>query len=143
VNLFHYSGHAGRNGLHIWFPNKHEFYITYKDLKSLDLSNLEHVFLNACGTATGSNTGLPHGFLLVGASSVIGNLWPVSDVHAGELASLFYTNWRSKQFPRAKALQQAMITLKSTSLLKIGYLQSSLVLEILNNIGTICLIKFL
>lgn len=78
------------------------------------LTDLEHVFLAACWTATPSpllpdeNQSLATTFLTTGTHAVTAPLWPVEDQATGYLVRRYYTNWLDHRQPPALALAHAI-----------------------------------
>jgi hypothetical protein len=56
---------------------------------------------------------LPTGFLLAGASGVVGTLWEVSDYHARLLLSEFYELWQGQGIQPAEALRLAQARMRN------------------------------
>ncbi|WP_137991101.1 CHAT domain-containing protein [Streptomyces vilmorinianum] len=78
------------------------------------------VTIGACESGLGAlplaeeRLGLVRAFLQAGARSVLAALWPVDDLSAGLLLEDFYTRLRDGT-PRAVALRQAQLTLRTTT----------------------------
>ena len=102
------------------------FLLTYDDKLSLDelerflgISKfrdqpVEMLVLSACDTAIGDERaalGLAGIALKSGARSAMASLWSVSDESTAELVPVFFDNLKNKQSSKAKALQQAQLTL--------------------------------
>lgn len=78
--------------------------------KQLAKKPIELITLSACQTAEGddkSPMGLSGVALKSGARSVIGSLWPVSDMATQMLLSRFYINLKNEKMTKARALQKA------------------------------------
>jgi CHAT domain-containing protein/predicted negative regulator of RcsB-dependent stress response len=85
--------------------------------KQLSDQPVELITLSACQTAEGddrSPLGLAGVALKSGARSVIGSLWPVSDLATQQLLSDFYLNLKDENNSKAEALRQAQIKLIKT-----------------------------
>jgi CHAT domain-containing protein/tetratricopeptide (TPR) repeat protein len=88
--------------------------LTLDDLQGLELRNVSLLTLSACETAsTDGRSGI--GLASVaeasgGAQSVLGSLWPVNDLSTSLLMQRLYANLKAGM-PKAKALQQAQLTL--------------------------------
>jgi len=77
-------------------------------------SPIEILTLSACQTAEGddrSPLGLSGVVLKSGVKSVLGSLWPVADDVAKNLLPDFYNNIITKNYSKAKALQQAQLNI--------------------------------
>ncbi len=80
----------------------------YRDPEAL--YPLELLFLSACETAAGDQRaalGLAGVALRAGARSVVGSLWPISDVATSDLVARFYDGLKDPSVSRAVALQRA------------------------------------
>ncbi|SLM31863.1 exported hypothetical protein [Desulfamplus magnetovallimortis] len=102
------------------------FIMTYDKILSMNLLEefirprefaqkpVELITLSACQTAEGddrSPLGLSGVALKSGARSVLGSLWPVSDIATQKLLSTFYERLAKEEITKAKALQEAQIAL--------------------------------
>lgn len=93
--------------------------LTLVDLFTLDLSSCRLVTLSACETGLTENykshsdqyIGLPSGFLVAGATSVVSSLWTVSDFSTAFLMAKFYENLQI-QSSVAIALNQAQLWIR-------------------------------
>ena len=75
---------------------------------------LELLVLSACETARGdarAALGLSGIAVKAGARSALGSLWKVNDAAAAELVGKFYSQLRKPKTSRAKALQQAQLSM--------------------------------
>jgi len=92
-------------------------FLSLFDLYQLRLP-VELITLSGCSTglnvvAAGDELiGLTRGLLHAGAQSLMLSLWDVHDKSTAEFMTSFYRNWK-KGIPKAKALQIAMLDLKS------------------------------
>jgi CHAT domain-containing protein/Flp pilus assembly protein TadD len=91
--------------------------LTARDILSINLPGTL-VILTACqGGISGVNpgdelTGLSHAFLIAGASAVLAARWTVQTSSAIKLVREFYTHWHKQKTSPARALQQAMRTIR-------------------------------
>jgi len=121
ARIIHIASHAVFSG------EPESSYILAHD-KILDMNEIDSLFkaesfnqypvelltLSACQTAEGddrSPLGLAGVALQSGARSVMGSLWPISDIAAKTLFPLFYQQLTDKKLSKAKSLQQAQIAL--------------------------------
>ncbi|RMG05559.1 MAG: CHAT domain-containing protein [Cyanobacteria bacterium J055] len=91
--------------------------LTTAEIAQLDL-HAELVVLSACDTGRGELTGdgvvgLARSFGAAGASSIVVSLWQVPDAPTALLMTEFYRNLQENP-DRARALRQAMLTIKQT-----------------------------
>ncbi|SLM32996.1 exported hypothetical protein [Desulfamplus magnetovallimortis] len=120
-NIIHIASHGFFGG-----TSDQNFIMTYD--KILDINHMEAfirprqfagkpfelITLSACQTAEGddrSPLGLSGVALKSGARSVLGSLWPVSDIATQELLSTFYHHLKESNITKAHALQQAQMKL--------------------------------
>jgi len=92
--------------------------LSLRDLKQLNLPNVDLVVLSACETGVGNQLGngieiLGFGFQMqrTGARAAIASLWQVSDGGTQVLMNAFYTALQHKNITKAEALRQAQIAL--------------------------------
>jgi len=95
--------------------------LTLLDLFTLDLSQCRLVTLSACETGLTDLTsvsdeyiGLPNGFLVAGASSIVCSLWIVNDLSTALLMIRFYQNLKSGSAV-AVALNQSQLWLRDAT----------------------------
>jgi CHAT domain-containing protein len=93
-------------------------HLTFKDLQTWPLANLELLVLSACETALGGANqnnaevlGLGSSVLKHGAKAVMVSLWAVDDRGTALLMDQFYRHWVQGTATKAEALQQAQIAL--------------------------------
>lgn len=85
-----------------------------EEVMALDLRGTELVVLSACGTGLGITEagegvlGLPRGFAVAGARSVIMSLWSIEDQATSDLMSRMYRRYRPGRDP-AVALRRAQL----------------------------------
>lgn len=122
ADVFHYAGHSAtdavdplrssilldgnRNG-----PNS----VTAVDIAQQRLVNNAVVILSSCDSSVGNSRdgigvrGLTSAFLIGGAGSVVGSLWPVEASSTADLMIRFHRSFATSQLPVAKALRQAQL----------------------------------
>ena len=95
--------------------------------------NAYSVFLSACDTAMGEQTGadeivgLQQSFLYAGTPSVIASLWQVSDEATAELVSNYYSNLKTE--PKGQALREAQLTMLGNNKHSHPYFWSAFILS--------------
>ncbi|MCU7836469.1 MAG: CHAT domain-containing protein [gamma proteobacterium symbiont of Taylorina sp.] len=121
ARIIHIASHA------IFSGEPESSYVMAHD-KILDMNEIDGLFkaesfnqypvelltLSACQTAEGddrSPLGLAGVALKSGARSVMGSLWPISDMAAKTLFPIFYRQLVDKKLSKAKSLQKAQISL--------------------------------
>ncbi len=120
--VFHYAGHSvtdavdplrssilldgNRNG-----PNR----VTAVDISRQRLWSNAIVVLSSCDSSVGNSRdgvgmrGLTSAFLIGGAGSVVGSLWPVEGSSTADLMIRFHRAFASAQMPVAQALRRAQL----------------------------------
>jgi len=120
--IFHYAGHSvtdavdplrssilldgNRSG-----PNS----VTAVDISQQRLQSNAVVVLSSCDSSVGNSRdgigvrGLTSAFLIGGASSVVGSLWPVEASNTAELMIRFHHVFAAAGIPVAKALREAQL----------------------------------
>src|SRR5437667_3388973 len=123
ASVFHYAGHSvtdavdplrssilldgNRSG-----PNS----VTAVDIAQQRLANNAVVVLSSCDSSIGNSRdgigvrGLTSAFLIGGAGSVVGSLWPVEASSTADLMIRFHRAFASSRMPVAKALRGAQLT---------------------------------
>ena len=123
ASVFHYAGHSvmdavdplrssilldgNRSG-----PNS----VTAVDLAQQRLANNAVVVLSSCDSSIGNSRdgigvrGLTSAFLIGGAGSVVGSLWPVEASSTADLMIRFHRAFAISRMPVAKALREAQLT---------------------------------
>ena len=91
-------------------------FLTSGDIIKLKLK-ADLVVLSACNTGKGKITGdgivgLSRSFINAGVPSALVSLWNVPDSPTAELMTEFYQNYLQKGMNKARALRQAMLTMK-------------------------------
>jgi CHAT domain-containing protein len=121
--VFHYAGHSvtdaadplrssilldgNRSG-----PNS----VTAVDISRQRLLKNAVVILSSCDSSVGNSRdgigvrGLTSAFLIGGAGSVVGSLWPVEAASTADLMIRFHRAFVTSQLPVAKALREAQLT---------------------------------
>jgi CHAT domain-containing protein len=85
-----------------------------KLIKQTQSSTIDLLTLSACQTAIGDERaafGLAGGAVKAGANCAIATLWSVDDYASQKIISEFYGNVYQKNYSKAKAMQQAQLTL--------------------------------
>ena len=85
-----------------------------KLIKQTQSSTIDLLTLSACQTAIGDERaafGLAGGAVKAGAKCAIATLWSVDDYASQKIITEFYRNVYQKKFSKAKAMQQAQLTL--------------------------------
>ena len=125
--VFHYAGHSAtdavdplrssilldgnRNG-----PNS----VTAVDIAQQRLASNALVILSSCDSSVGNSRdgvgmrGLTSAFLIGGAGSVVGSLWPVEASSTADLMIRFHRAFAVSRMPVAQALRQAQLSLLET-----------------------------
>lgn len=102
---------AGANTLNR--PDEDDGILSALEVASMDLSKVELAVLSACETAQGESAGgegllgLQRSFHVAGARSVLGTLWPISDVGTRLLMMRFYRNLWEKKMSKLDAIIEA------------------------------------
>ena len=121
--VFHYAGHSAKDAVDplrssILLDGKSSGpnTITAVDIAQQRLPNNALVVLSSCDSSVGNSRdgigvrGLTSAFLLGGAGSVVGSLWPVEASSTADLMIRFHRAFANSQMPIAKALRQAQLT---------------------------------
>ena len=121
--VFHYAGHSAKDAVDplrssILLDGKSSGpnTITAVDIAQERLPNNALVVLSSCDSSVGNSRdgigvrGLTSAFLLGGAGSVVGSLWPVEASSTADLMIRFHRAFANSQMPIAKALQEAQLT---------------------------------
>ena len=85
-----------------------------KLIKQSQSSAIDLLILSACQTAIGDERaafGLAGGAVKAGAKCAVATLWSVDDYASQKIISEFYRNVYKKKYSKAKAMQQAQLTL--------------------------------
>jgi CHAT domain-containing protein len=125
--VFHYAGHSATDAVdplrssilldgNRYGPNS----VTAVDISLQRLPKNAVVILSSCDSSVGNSRdgvgvrGLTSAFLIGGAGSVVGSLWPVEASSTADLMIRFHRFFATSQFPVAKALRQAQLTFLAT-----------------------------
>ena len=120
--VFHYAGHSAkdavdplRSAILLDGNSSGRNRITAVDIAQQRLSNNALIVLSSCDSSVGNSRdgigvrGLTSAFLLGGAGSVVGSLWPVEASSTADLMIRFHRAFANSGIPVAKALQQAQL----------------------------------
>ena len=90
--------------------------VTAVDISQQRLTNNAVVILSSCDSSVGNSRdgvgvrGLTSAFLIGGAGSVVGSLWPVEASSTAALMIRFHRAFAKSRLPVAEALRQAQLT---------------------------------
>jgi CHAT domain-containing protein/tetratricopeptide (TPR) repeat protein len=127
AGVFHYAGHSATDAIdplrssilldgNRSGPNS----VTAVDISQQRLMNNAVVILSSCDSAVGNSRdgigvrGLTSAFLIGGAGSVVGSLWPVEASSTAELMIRFHRAFASSKMPVATALREAQLAFLNT-----------------------------
>ena len=120
--VLHYAGHSATDAIdplrssilldgNRFGPNS----VTAVDIAQHRLENNALVVLSSCDSSVGNSRdgvgmrGLTSAFLIGGAGSVVGSLWPVEASSTADLMIRFHRAFANGQMPVAKALREAQL----------------------------------
>jgi CHAT domain-containing protein len=120
--VLHYAGHSATDAVdplrssilldgNRFGPNS----VTAVDIAQQRLENNAVVVLSSCDSSVGNSRdgvgmrGLTSAFLIGGAGSVVGSLWPVEASSTADLMIRFHRAFANGQMPVAKALREAQL----------------------------------
>jgi CHAT domain-containing protein len=120
--VLHYAGHSATDAVdplrssilldgNRFGPNS----VTAVDIAQKRLQNNAVVVLSSCDSSVGNSRdgigmrGLTSAFLIGGAGSVVGSLWPVEASSTADLMIRFHRAFANGQMPVAKALREAQL----------------------------------
>ena len=120
--VLHYAGHSATDAVdplrssilldgNRFGPNS----VTAVDIAEQRLQNNAVVVLSSCDSSVGNSRdgvgmrGLTSAFLIGGAGSVVGSLWPVEASSTADLMIRFHRAFANAQMPVAKALREAQL----------------------------------
>jgi CHAT domain-containing protein len=126
--IFHYAGHSVTDAVdplrssilldgNRAGPNS----VTAVDISQQRLSSSAVVVLSSCDSSVGNSRdgigvrGLTSAFLIGGASSVVGSLWPVEATNTAELMIRFHKVFANSGMPVAKSLREAQLEFMHSS----------------------------
>jgi len=121
--IFHYAGHSATDAVdplrssilldgNRYGPNS----VTAVDIAQQRLPNNALVVLSSCDSSVGNSRdgvgmrGLTSAFLIGGAGSVVGSLWPVEASSTADLMIRFHRGFATEQMAVAHALRKAQLT---------------------------------
>ena len=108
AQIFHFAGHGitaaqGSSALGLMLSKDgKEYDLSADEIAGLNLSRMKFVTLSMCGAGAPDQVNrlgmatLPNSFGIAGAKAVVANLWPISDLFAGEFASEVHRAFREK-----------------------------------------------
>ena len=121
ASMLHYAGHSAFDGANalssaIWLDGNSEGpnLLTASGIADQQLATSALVVLSSCDSAVGNSTGgagvrgLTSAFLIAGAGSVVGSLWPVETTATKQLMERFHGNVAAGM-PIAEALRVAQV----------------------------------
>jgi CHAT domain-containing protein len=120
--VFHYAGHSATDAIdplrssilldgNRSGPNS----VTAVDISQQRLMSNAVVILSSCDSSVGNSRdgvgvrGLTSAFLIGGAGSVVGSLWPVEASSTADLMIRFHRAFATSKMPVAKALRDAQL----------------------------------
>jgi CHAT domain-containing protein len=120
--VFHYAGHSVtdavdplRSSILLDGNRKGPNSVTAVDISRQRLWNNAVVVLSSCDSSVGNSRdgvgmrGLTSAFLIGGAGSVVGSLWPVEASSTADLMIRFHRAFAAAQMPVAQALRSAQL----------------------------------
>ena len=121
--VFHYAGHSAtdavdplRSSILLDGNRSGPNSVTAVDISQQRLMNSAVVILSSCDSSVGNSRdgigvrGLTSAFLIGGAGSVVGSLWPVEASSTADLMIRFHRAFAGSKMPVAKALRQAQLS---------------------------------
>jgi CHAT domain-containing protein len=121
--VFHYAGHSAtdaadplRSSILLDGERLGPNSVTAIDISRLRLANNAVVILSSCDSSVGNSRdgvgvrGLTSAFLIGGAGSVVGSLWPVEASSTADLMIRFHRSFAKAGMPVAKALRDAQLS---------------------------------
>jgi CHAT domain-containing protein len=123
ASVFHYAGHSAtdavdplRSSILLDGNRSGPNSVTAVDISQQRLAANAVVILSSCDSSVGNSRdgvgvrGLTSAFLIGGAGSVVGSLWPVEASSTAELLIRFHRTFANSQIPVAKALREAQLS---------------------------------
>jgi CHAT domain-containing protein len=120
--IFHYAGHSAtdavdplRSSILLDGNRSGPNSVTAVDISEQRLMNNALVILSSCDSSVGNSRdgigvrGLTSAFLIGGAGSVVGSLWPVEASSTADLMIRFHRAFADSHMPVAKALREAQL----------------------------------
>jgi CHAT domain-containing protein len=127
AGVFHYAGHSAtdavdplRSSILLDGNRPGPNSVTAVDISQQRLSNNAVVILSSCDSSVGNSRdgigvrGLTSAFLIAGAGSVVGSLWPVEASSTADLMIRFHQAYAKSGLPVAKALREAQLSFLKT-----------------------------
>ena len=121
--IFHYAGHSAtdaadplRSSILLDGDRHGPNSVTAVDISQHHMSSNAVVILSSCDSAVGNSRdgigvrGLTSAFLISGAGSVVGSLWPVEASSTADLMIRFHRSFALHRMPAAKALREAQLS---------------------------------
>jgi CHAT domain-containing protein len=127
ASIFHYAGHSEdaadplRSSVLLDGDREGPNSVTAIDIAQQTMRPNSVVVLASCDSSVGNSQdgigmrGLTSAFLISGAGSVVGSLWPVETTSTSELVIGFHRAFATSQISVARALQQAQIAFMKNS----------------------------
>ncbi len=122
--VFHYAGHSAtdavdplRSVILLGGDRSGSNSVTAVDIAAERLAGNAVVILSSCDSSVGNSRdgvgmrGLTSAFLIGGAGSVVGSLWPVEASSTSDLMIRFHRSFANARMPVAKALREAQLAL--------------------------------
>jgi CHAT domain-containing protein len=126
--VFHYAGHSAtdaadplRSSILLDGDRSGPNSVTAVDISQQRLPVNSLVILSSCDSSVGNSRdgigvrGLTSAFLIGGAGSVVGSLWPVEAISTADLMIRFHKSFARSGIPVAKALREAQLAFLKTS----------------------------
>jgi CHAT domain-containing protein len=120
--VFHYAGHSVtdaadplRSAILLDGNRSGSNNVTAIDISQQRMADNAVVILSSCDSSVGNSRdgigvrGLTSAFLIAGAGSVVGSLWPVEASSTADLMIRFHRGFAREQMPVAMALRQAQL----------------------------------
>ena len=127
ASVFHYAGHSEdasdplRSSILLDGSREGPNSVTAVDISGQRMRPNSIVILASCDSSVGNSRdgigmrGLTSAFLISGAGSVVGSLWPVETTSTSELVIRFHEAFAMTRIPVAQALRQAQLSFLKTS----------------------------
>jgi CHAT domain-containing protein len=127
ASVFHYAGHSAtdavdplRSSILLDGNRSGPNSVTAVDISQQRLPDNAVVILSSCDSSVGNSRdgigvrGLTSAFLIGGAGSVVGSLWPVEAVSTADLMIRFHRAFAKNEMPVATALREAQLSFLKT-----------------------------
>lgn len=122
ASVFHYAGHSAtdaadplRSAILLDGKRSSPNSVTAIDISQQRMADNAVVILSSCDSSVGNARdgigvrGLTSAFLIAGAGSVVGSLWPVEASSTADLMIRFHRGFAKDQMPVARALREAQL----------------------------------